>query len=68
MPRLSLSDLISHIGKASSMEELNRLRRQFAMCNHPDHREDAPATAEMAAANRLIDDAIASLRQERSRC
>ena len=67
VPQPSLSDLISQIGKATSMEELCRLRRQFARFCHPDHSEDASATAEMAAANRLIDDAIASLRQEQSR-
>ena len=67
VPQPSLSDLISQIGKASSMEELCRLRRQFARFCHPDHSEDASATAEMAAANRLIDDAIASMRQEQSR-
>jgi hypothetical protein len=67
-PQLSLSDLTSQIGEATSMAELCRLRRQFARCNHPDHREDSPATAEMAAANRLVDDAIASLRKRRQGC
>jgi hypothetical protein len=66
-PQLSLPELASQIGKAVSMEELRRLRRQFARFSHPDHSEDASATSEMAAANRLIDDAIASLRQEQGR-
>ncbi len=62
-PQLSLSELTSQIGKAASMEELCHLRRQFARVSHPDHHEDPSATSEMAAANRLIDDAIASLRE-----
>jgi hypothetical protein len=62
-PQLSLSDLESQIGKAGSMEQLCRLRRQFARASHPDCCGDSSATSEMAAANRLIDDAIASLRR-----
>ena len=62
-PQLSLSDLVSQIGKATSMDELRRLRRQFARLSHPDRCDDLSATSEMAAANRLIDDAIASLRK-----
>lgn len=46
---------------ATSIEELNRLRRQFALANHPDrlapiYRETA--TRRMMIANRLIDEAI----------
>lgn len=62
-PPLSLSDLASQIAKAASLEELRRLRRQFARLSHPDCREDPSATSEMAEANRLIDDAITSLRE-----
>ena len=64
-PRVSLSDLVSQIGKATSMDELRRLRRQFARLSHPDRCDDSSATSEMAAANRLVDDAIASLRKRR---
>jgi hypothetical protein len=64
-PQLSLSDLVSQIGKATSMDELRRLRRQFARLSHPDRCDDSSATSEMAAANRLVDDAIASLRKRR---
>lgn len=44
-----------------SHEELNRLRRRFALANHPDrlapvHRDTA--TRRMMIANRLIDEAI----------
>jgi hypothetical protein len=62
-PQISLPDLESQIGKANSMEELCRLRRQFARASHPDCCGDSSATSEMAAANRLIDDAIALLRR-----
>ncbi len=45
----------------TSLEELHRLRRRFALSNHPDrlapiYRETA--TRRMMIANRLIDDAI----------
>ncbi len=65
LPQLSLPELESQIGGATTMEELRRLRRQFARSSHPDRSEDASATSEMAAANRLIDDAIAALRERR---
>jgi hypothetical protein len=65
-PQLSLSDLVSQTGKATSMDELRRLRRQFARLSHPDRCDDSSANSEMAAANRLIDDAIASLRKRRN--
>lgn len=65
-PRLTLPELKQKIGEAASMEELRRLRRQFARFNHPDQREDSPANAEMAMANRLIDEAIAAFRQRRA--
>ena len=65
-PRLAFSDLAGEIGKATSMEELCRLRRQFARLSHPDRCDNSSATSEMAAANRLIDDAIASLRKRRN--
>ncbi|MGO8953118.1 MAG: hypothetical protein ACLPWS_22025 [Rhodomicrobium sp.] len=64
-PRLSLSDLASSIGKATTAGELRRLRRSYARACHPDRRKAADhsaATSEMAAANELIDRAIASLR------
>jgi hypothetical protein len=61
-PRLTLPELKTKIAGAVSMEELRRLRRQFARFNHPDQREDSPANGEMAVANRLIDEAIAALR------
>jgi len=65
-PRLSLSDLASLAGKATTAGELRRLRRSFARTCHPDRREAADhcaATSEMAAANELIDRAIISLRR-----
>jgi hypothetical protein len=64
-PRLTLPELEVKVGKAASPEELRRLRRQFARFNHPDQREDTPANAEMAAANQLIDKAIAAFQQQR---
>ncbi len=57
----SLGDLASEIGKVTSAGELRRLRRQFARLSHPDRCRDSSAASEMAAANRLIDDALASL-------
>ncbi len=66
VPPLSLSELKLQIARATSVEELRRLRRKFARCSHPDcHQasEDAAATSDMAAANRLIDEAISSLRR-----
>ena len=65
-PPLSFSELKLQIARATSIDELGRLRRKFARCNHPDcHHasEDAAAASEMAAANRLIDEAISSLRR-----
>ncbi len=64
-PQLSLPDLERQVGKAASMEELCRLRRQFARASHPDCCGDSSAASEMAVANRLIDDAIAALRGRR---
>ncbi len=64
-PQLSLGDLRSQIGKATSASELRRLRREFARQSHPDRCGDSSAAPEMAAANRLIDNAIASLRGQR---
>jgi hypothetical protein len=64
-PQLSLAELASRAGKATSAAELRRLRREFARFRHPDHCGGASnpvATAEMADANRLIDDAMTSLR------
>lgn len=49
------------ITPAMSQEELHRLRRRFALANHPDrlapHYRDS-ATRRMMIANRLIDDAL----------
>jgi hypothetical protein len=64
-PRLTFAELEAKIKEAASAEELRRLRRQFARFNHPDQRDDSPANAEMAAANRLIDEAIAAFQQRR---
>jgi len=63
IPRLTLPELKEKIAGAACLEELRRLRRQFARFNHPDQRGDSPANAEMAAANRLIDEAIAAFRR-----
>ncbi len=63
-PPLSFSELKLQIARATSIDELRRLRRKFARCSHPDcHSEDTAAATEMAAANRLIDEAISSLRR-----
>lgn len=62
-PPLSLAGLPGEIAKAATVRELRRLRRQFARQSHPDRCAAAGATPEMAAANRLIDDAIAALRR-----
>ncbi len=65
-PPLSLSELKLQITRATSIEELRRLRRKFARCSHPDCHQasDEPAAAsEMAAANRLIDEALSCLRR-----
>ena len=61
-PRLTLPELKEKIAHAASPEELRRLRRQFARFNHPDQRDDSPAHADMAVANRLIDEALAAMR------
>ncbi len=65
-PPLSFSELKLQVAQAASLDELRRLRRKFARCSHPDcHHasKDAAAASEMAAANRLIDEAISSLRR-----
>jgi hypothetical protein len=61
----SLADLRRQVAEASSIGELHHLRRSFARACHPDCRgrsEGYSATYEMAAANELIDRAIASMR------
>ena len=63
-PQLSLADLKRQIGEAASAPELRRLRRLFARQSHPDLCGDSFAASEMAAANRLIDNAIASLQEQ----
>jgi hypothetical protein len=64
----SLSELKAQISKAASAEDLRRLRREFAKHLHPDHcagpSHDA-ATSDMAAVNRLIDEAMAAIRRNR---
>lgn len=65
-PQLSFSDLKTQIEKAASVAELRRLRRNFARLSHPDCRKntkDAAAATEMALANKLIDEAISSMRK-----
>lgn len=59
-PSLSLADLPSEIAKAATVRDLRRIRRRFARLCHPDRCSDS--SGDMAAANRLIDDAIAALR------
>jgi hypothetical protein len=65
----SLADLKMQIGKAASIAELRRLRRNFARLGHPDRKAaDAPAaTRQMQAANELIDQAISSMRRREQR-
>jgi hypothetical protein len=63
----SLADLRRQVAEASSVGELHHLRRSFARACHPDCRgrsEGYAATYEMAAANELIDRAIASMRRK----
>jgi hypothetical protein len=63
----SLADLRRQVAEATSIGELHRLRRSFARACHPDRRgrsEGYSATYEMAAANELIDRAIASMRRK----
>jgi hypothetical protein len=65
-PPISLADLAREIAKATTIQELRRLRRAFARLRHPDQCHAGAgqaATSEMAAANRLIDDAMISLRR-----
>jgi len=60
-PRVIAGEL--GITAATTTAELYRLRRQFALDNHPDrlapHYRDS-ATTRMMIANRMIDDAIAA--------
>ena len=65
----SLADLKVQIGKAASIAELRRLRRNFATLSHPDRKaaDDPGATRQMAAANELIDQAILAMRRAEQR-
>jgi hypothetical protein len=52
------------LAAASTPEELHRIRRRFALSNHPDRVAPAlraVATRRMMIANRLIDEALARL-------
>lgn len=65
---LTLSDLKDRVAGATSLAELRALRRRFARSCHPDRQkasDGAKATWEMAAANRMIDDAIGQMRRAR---
>ncbi|MGO9544080.1 MAG: hypothetical protein ACLPPF_04710 [Rhodomicrobium sp.] len=65
LAQYSLSGLAAQISKATTVEELRYLRREFAQQCHPDHHGKegkCAATSVMAAANRLIDDAILAFR------
>ncbi len=61
-PQMSIEDLAAEIRKAATAAELHRLRRKFARLFHPDRR-GVSATSEMAAVNRMIDEAIGRLRR-----
>lgn len=58
------ADIVAELAitSATTPEELHRLRRRFALANHPDrlapHHRDS-ATRRMMIANRLIDEALA---------
>jgi hypothetical protein len=65
---LTLAELKELIVKAPSIAELHGLRRRFARSSHPDRHkasEGSTATWEMAAANRMIDEAICAMRRPR---
>ncbi len=67
-PPISLQELKGLVEKATSIEELRRLRRNFARQSHPDRlkaAENSAATSDMAAANKLIDEAISLIRRGR---
>ncbi len=69
-PALSLSELRNSIKRSRSIVELCLLRRAFARSWHPDRlqaSEGVAAVSEMASANKLIDDAIDSLRRVKAR-
>jgi len=65
----SLAEFKAQVGKAASIAELRRLRRNFARLSHPDRKseDDPTATRQMAEANELIDQAILAMRRREQR-